>query len=314
MNDPSRATSSGSVPRAAAGLNVESCRHDARAAFEALLQYLPMALAVHEIMRMRALAEVGVLPTPLLDVGCGDGLFWEVLTRDLLSGKSENVAGLVGIDINPHELRLASLRLSPLGADVRMLDITEDGSQRELDDRLGSFKTVIANCSLEHVPKLEVALANIKRYMAPDGELFLFVPAPRWSDAYVVKKVLGKISNRLAGTYGGMWDGFYRHHHLYSGNVWAYLLRGVGFDAQVRAIGSKRANVVRELWLPPALLSFLYKCVFKHYPERFVAPLKSWYLPRLKGFLSEVESGTVVHDRLEDPEVIEYVIRAKPIP
>ena len=295
----------------AGGLNVQFCRQDARAAFRALLQYMPMALAVHELMRMRALAEVGVLPTPLLDVGCGDGLFWEVLTRDLLSGKSENVAGLVGIDINADELKLASVRLSPIGGDVRKVDITDQGSQRALDDRLGTFKTVIANCSLEHVPKLELALANIKRHMAPDGELFLFVPAPRWSDAYVVKRVLNKISSRLGGTYGGMWDGFYRHHHLYSGNVWTYLLRGVGFESQVRAIGSKRANVIRELWLPPALLSFLYKCVFKHYPARLVAPLKYWYLPRIDEFLAEVERGSVVHDDLENPEVIEYVIRAR---
>src|SRR5436190_22016018 len=112
---------------ATGGLDVQFCRQDARSAFKALLQYMPMALAVHELMRMRALAEVGVLPTPLLDVGCGDGLFWEVLTRELLSGKSKNVAGLVGIDINADELRLASIRLSPLGGDVRKVDITDQG-------------------------------------------------------------------------------------------------------------------------------------------------------------------------------------------
>lgn len=304
-----------STTRAAASsstdLDVSLCRTDARAAMKALLQYLPLALAIHELMRMRALAEVGTLRTPLLDVGCGDGLFWEVLTHDLRSGQSKGVEGLVGIDINAHELKLASVRLSPLGGEVRGVDITDEGSQRALDDRLGAFKTVIANCSLEHVPKLEVALANIRRHMADDGELFLFVPAPRWTDGYALKRFLRKISGRLAGTYAGMWDGFYQHHHLYPGNVWAYLLRANGFEPQVRALGSARANVLRELWLFPALLSFLYKCVFKHYPQRVVAPLKHWYLPRMADFLAEVERGEVVHDRLDEPGVLEFVIRCK---
>lgn len=291
------------------GLDVSFCKSDARAAMKALLQYLPISLAVHELMRMRALAEFGTLRTPLLDVGCGDGLFWEVLTRDLRSGKSSGVEGLVGIDINAHELKLASVRLSPLGGEVREFDISADGSHAGLGER--SFATVIANCSLEHVPKLELALANIRRQMTPDGELFLFVPSPRWSDTYVLKKLLRKINARLAGTYGGMWDGFYQHHHLYPGNVWIYLLRANGFEPEVRAIGSKHANVLRELWLPPAFLSFLYKCLFKRYPERLVAPLKYWFLPRMREFLAEIERGDVVHDRLEDPEVVEYVIRCK---
>jgi hypothetical protein len=147
--------------------------------------------------------------------------------------------------------------------------------------------------------------------MAPDGELIMFLPAPRWSDAYVVKRFLRAISARLAGTYGGMWDGFYQHHHLYPANVWTYLLRANGFEPQIQVLGSRRANALRELWLPPAFVSFLYKSLFKHYPQRIAAPLKYWFLPRMSEFLGEVERGDVVHDRLEDPEVIEYVVRCR---
>lgn len=309
MNRPSAEPQEPAVDAPKGGLDVSYCRVDATGAMKTLLRYLPVSLAVHEIMRMRALAEVGVLRTPLLDVGCGDGLFWEVLVRDIAEGRTNSVEGLVGIDINRHELELASLRLSPLGGELKRVDITDDREQRQLDDRLASFRTVIANCSLEHVPRLEVALTNIKRYMAPDGELWLFVPAPGWSDSYRLKKFLRLFSARLAGAYGGLWDGFYQHHHLYRGYVWRYLLEGVGFHAEIRAIGSARANVLRELWLPPALLSFLYKCVFKHYPERVVAPLKHLCLPQMRGFLEEVQNGAVVHDRLDDPDVVEYAIR-----
>jgi SAM-dependent methyltransferase len=293
------------------GLNVSFCKQDARETFRALLRYLPVALAVREIMRMRALAEVGSLATPLLDIGCGDGLFWEVLTRDLASGRSSGVEGLVGVDISEAELRLASLRLSPLGGEVHSFDIAHDGRERTLDDRLGAFRTVIANCSLEHVPKLEVALENIKRYMALDGELWLFVPAPRWSDTFVVKRVLRKIGARAAGTYGGMWDGFYQHHHLYPAWVWSALLENAGFASDIRGLGSARGNRLAELWLPPSFASFVWKSLFGRYPRGLLSSLKVALVPRMDAYLDEVQSGAVITQDLEHPEVVEYVIRCR---
>jgi SAM-dependent methyltransferase len=290
---------------------VSFCKQDARATFRALLDYLPVSLAVREILRMRALAAVGTLATPLLDVGCGDGLFWEVLTRDLASGKSSGVQGLVGVDISEAELRLASLRLSPLGGEVHAFDISHDGKERALDDRLGAFKTVIANCSLEHVPKLEVALANIQRYLAPGGELWLFVPAPRWSDTFVVKRLLRKFGSRVAGTYGGMWDGFYQHHHLYPAWVWSHLLKGLGFEFEIRGLGSARGNRLAELWLPPAFVSFAYKSLFGHYPARISRPFKLPLLSRMDAYLAEVQRGDVITTDLDHPEVVEYVIRCR---
>ncbi|MCC7011580.1 MAG: class I SAM-dependent methyltransferase [Planctomycetes bacterium] len=306
---PRSPAESGAV--SATSLDVSFCKLDARATFRALLHYLPVSLAVREIMRMRALAEAGRLPTPLLDIGCGDGLFWEVLTRDLTSGRSSGVRGLVGVDISESELRLASLRLSPLGGEVHAFDISHDGKERALDDRLGAFETVIANCSLEHVPKLEVALENIKRYLAPKGELWLFVPAPRWSDTFVVKRALRALGSRAAGTYGGMWDGFYQHHHLYPAWVWSHLLKGLGFEIEIRGLGCARGNRLAELWLPPALMSFVYKSVFGHYPARLSRPFKLPLLPRMSAYLDEVQRGEVITSDLEHPEVVEYAIRCR---
>ena len=71
---------------------------------KALLRYLPMSLAVREAMRMRALAESHGLETPLLDIGCGDGLFWQVVTREYLEKNEWQLDGLLGIDINRHGL------------------------------------------------------------------------------------------------------------------------------------------------------------------------------------------------------------------
>jgi len=291
---------------ASEGLRVTATMTDARGAMQALVRYLPMNLAVREIMRMRALAEYETLAMPMLDVGCGDGLFWEVLAKELIEGKAKGLEGLVGIDINPHELDLASVRLSPVGGDVRAVDISDP--EADLGAR---FKTILANCSLEHVPALEPALRNIRDFMTPDGDLFLVVPAPRWTDTLAVKKGIGKLSARLAGMYAGLFDGFFQHHHLYPAWVWEQLLCGLGFDVTIRGIGAPHANRLAELSYPGAVFSFSFKAVFKRYPARVTAPIKTLWLRRLEPFLREIESGAVLQDDLESPHVVEWFIHAR---
>lgn len=292
-----------------AGLDIRYCTTDAAGAMRALMQYMPLALAVRELMRMRALAAYGTLELPMLDVGCGDGLFWEVLTKELQSGRTQDLKGLVGIDINRDELDLASVRLSPVGGEVRSVDISDRGAGPDLH---GRFRTIIANCSLEHVPKLEHAIQNIRSYLAPDGELFMVLPTPSWTDTLATKQFLGRFSARLAGTFAGAFDGFYQHHHLYPWYVWEHLLHGFGFDTEIKGLGSREANRITERWYPPAIASFLYKGIFKRYPTRFATPLKNRYMKRLGQFLGEIEDGSVVHDDLEHPEIIEYLVRCTP--
>ena len=302
---------SGEAPAAdlarTAAIDIRICKTDAAGAMRALVEYLPLALAVREIMRMRALAECGSLAMPLLDVGCGDGLFWEVITREVLGGSSLRLAGLMGIDVNRSELDLASMRLSAIGGEVRALDISDP----HVDLRT-RFNTIICNCSLEHVPELEPALMNIRQYLNPEGELFMVLPAPRWTDTLATKKVLARLSGRLAQMYGGLFDGFYQHHHLYPAWTWEHLLGSLGFEVEIRGIGSRLANRLTELWYLPAVGSFLYKGLFKRYPARWTAPFKTRYLAGLGDFFREVEQGQVLHDDLRHPEIIEWFVRARP--
>ena len=294
-------------PAPAAGIDVRLCKEDAEGAMRALVEYLPLALAVREIMRMRALADYGSLRMPLLDVGCGDGLFWEVMTKEVLGGGAARLSGMIGIDVDRAELDLASMRLSPIGGEVRALDISDPRA-----DLRTRFNTIICNCSLEHVPALEPALANIRQYLNPEGELFMILPSPRWTDTLVVKRLLARLSGRLGMMYAGLFDGFYQHHHLYPAWTWEHLLSSLGYEVEIRGIGSRRANQLTELWYLPAVGSFLYKSLFRRYPARATAPLKTRYLARIRDFLREVERGEVVHEDLDHPEIIEWFVRARP--
>jgi SAM-dependent methyltransferase len=278
-------------------------------AWKFLTSYLPYSLAARELMRLKALAEFGALAKPILDVGCGDGLFWECVIR---SGDktSRKLSGLLGIDISSDELNLASLRLQEHGGQVVNRDIC---SNRPLDPNQNvQFRSVIANCSLEHVSSIETALRNIFAMMAKDGVFLLFVPVPRWTDTLRFKRVAGKVSHRIGGFAGGALDGFFQHNHLYPAEVWRFLLEGIGFKVErILGVGAPAANSVFERYLPTAFMSFVYKLFLGRYPR--------WRLNlgtsgSVKKFLNELETGRVIESNLESPDIVEYFIVCRKAP
>src|SRR3954451_19292336 len=96
---------------------------------------------------------------PVLELGCGDGVFTELL----------GVQIAFGTDREPRAVERASKR--PCYEEVELLDIHDIGSSA-----LGSFKTIYANSVLEHVPNLEAALPAIRDTLEPGGALITTVP------------------------------------------------------------------------------------------------------------------------------------------
>ena len=293
-------------------IRVDYCKTSPASAMSSLLQYLPLSLAVREAMRMRALAEFGALETPVLDIGCGDGLFWEVVTRHYIDDKAYRLDGLLGVDINTAELDLASVRLADTGVELKAIDISSNVQIHTLRELHGRFRTVIANCSLEHVPSLDQSLANIRKLLKDRNSVFyLFVPAPDWTECFRVKQFVRRFSPRLAGVYGALFDGFFQHHHLYPPYVWKHLLEGNGFsDVEIVGLGSKASNRLFERWLLPAFASFAVKSVVNHYPSLFQG-IKAKYVLREARFLQEMHDGTLIHTDLHAADIVEYFIRCQ---
>lgn len=286
---------------------VDECKTNPARALRILLRYLPLSLCVREIMRLRALSERGSLESPLLDVGCGDGLFWEA-AGETARTDGQRLKGLMGIDVNAHELGIASMRLQKEGGIARRVDIS--GPPVLVDDLGGAtYPTILANCSLEHVRHIDKAFRNMRALQKDEGRLLLFVPAPRWSDTLALKRFLSKIHPRLGALYGAMWDGFFQHHHLYPHYVWRHLLESSGYEVEsLQGIGSAHANRLFARWAAPSFPAFLYKEVFKKYPSWY-APLKRLYVRTLeKGFLEEIRSGACIKDDPDHDDVVEYYI------
>lgn len=293
-------------------LRVDYCKRNPRKSFEKLLDFMPFSLCVREIMRMRVLAEEESLPMPILDVGCGDGLFWEVVFSEILRGKEKQLEGLVGIDIDPKEVELASARLSEFGSKVESIDIAAKALPG-IDDvkmRQKHFNTVIANCSIEHVPHLKEAISNIRSLLAPGGRFFVFLPAPMWTETMRTKNILRRFSSRASGVYGSFFDGFFQHHHLYPYYVWEHLFLGMGFSSvETKGIGTEVGNGLFEAHLPGALCEFVAKAVSGKYPRLQRFRQLGTRGAMFEKFIEQVRQGEIIRQDPSENQVAEFYIR-----
>jgi len=92
----------------------------------------------------------------LLDLGCGEGALLEAI----------NMNGF-GADLNPERLALSVKKNLPV--------VLATGEQLPFSD--GTFQTVISMEVLEHVPKMEVMLKDVRRVLNEGGVWVVSVPS-----------------------------------------------------------------------------------------------------------------------------------------
>jgi len=214
--------------------------------FPDFLQYFsmsPTALAIKECARLTALRRYDC-PGPILDVGCGDGLFASMAFKD---------AEVWGIDIDAQEGRWASL--SRAYTQVVLGDITSAHLPP------GFFSTCVANCSLEHVPRLDLALKTIDNALKPGGKAYLFVPNRDWARQMLSARTLRAIgaeglSEKLCDTI----DRVFHHHHLYDEAGWRKVVEESGLEVlSVEPVLSSATTVAFEAFLLPSVAGWANK-------------------------------------------------------
>jgi 2-polyprenyl-3-methyl-5-hydroxy-6-metoxy-1,4-benzoquinol methylase len=211
--------------------------------FERYFPYVPTALAIKECIRLAALRPYHC-DGPILDVGCGDGLF-----ARLAYGNAE----VWGIDINADEGRLA--QATQVYSQIVLADITRAFLPP------GFFTTCIANCSLEHVPRIDAALRNILGSLKPGGRAFLFVPNRDWAAYLLSVRVLSALgAPSLGRRIQKAVDEVFKHEHLYDEAGWRRLVEAAGFAVdEIVPVGSTASTVAFELFLVPSLAGLLNK-------------------------------------------------------
>lgn len=235
--------------------------------FHQHLQTMPVALAYWRCFESERYAREQ-FPAPVLDIGCGDGMFVRTVFERPLD---------VGIDLDPEEIRLAASGgwyRETFCADVTNLPL-----------EAGRFQSVISNCVLEHVQQIDRALAEISRVMAPGGRLFFTVPSEHYSRSFFWDEILRKLGMpRLAKRYVDGINGMFRHYNLNDQATWAKRLCAAGLELErAEKFISRAALRQHERWFPIGLPSKLWKRLLRRrvlLPRFFIRWFAPWWFKK----------------------------------
>ena len=258
--------------------------------FERYFPYTPTALCIKECARLTQLRRYDC-PEPILDVGCGDGLFAQVA----FSGRE-----IWGIDIDAKEGRHAFDRATY--SQVILGDITRAQMPRSF------FGSCVANCSLEHIPRIGDALRNIRDSLQPGAVAFLFVPNKEWASHMLLPRMLRAAGMpSMARAVQAKVDSVFKHHHLYDEEGWRKVVLDAGFEiVSVEPVLSTATTVGFELLLLPSLLGLINKKLTSRWtnfpPLRRMGALPAYAVARAAMALGESAPTAEFLLRVRRPE------------
>jgi ubiquinone/menaquinone biosynthesis C-methylase UbiE len=186
-----------------------------RAEFARHLRHSPPFLALVRSAETVLIRRAGGLEPPLLDLGCGDGLFAD-LTID---GEVDT-----GVDPSPRALRRARAR-----GRHRNLILAGASSLPCPDSK---FRTVLSNSVLEHIPDLDDSLREVFRVLQPGGRFLITTPSHRFGDMLLGCSLLRRVHPRLGHAYADWFARHSRHYHTDAPDTWIERLTKHGFEVR----------------------------------------------------------------------------------
>lgn len=181
-----------------------------------LFRYLchaPFPLAIERAIESHLYQHCSI-ERPVLDIGCGDGLFARMVFASPLD---------TGVDADASEIERAHRHPS-----YRELIHTPGDRIPKPDE---SYKTIISNSVLEHIPDLAPVLAEIHRLLDLNGRFYLTAPSEHFATYSVIARCLtGMGLYTTASSYCRFYNRFWKHYHCYSLDGWAALVRKAGFE------------------------------------------------------------------------------------
>lgn len=153
------------------------------------------------------------LPSPVLDVGCGDGHFASVTFARPLD---------VGIDPWTGPVREAARR-----GGYRAV-VQGDGGRMPFP--AGHFGSALSNSVLEHIPHVQKVLAETGRVLRPGAPFVFCVPNPRYLSELSIPAILGKVGlGGMGRAYTEWFRKMSRVEHAVEPDVWQGWLEKAGF-------------------------------------------------------------------------------------
>lgn len=237
-----------------------------------LLKKGPASWALIRANELKALNNIN-FKSPVLDVGCGDGVVAKVIVKRL--GRKFDW----GIDLSASEIEKAKKSGSYKQCSIENV--------YELPFKKSTFSTVFSNSVVEHIPDLEKAMSEMSRVLKKNGELVLTVPSPYLADYLLITRVFSFLGLKtFARAYGTFFNKLFKHYNLYNHNQW----EKIGSKHYLKLDNfayyhSQKLIAIHELLIPFAIPLYLSKAVFGHwiiFPRLRNILVISWLAPILK--------------------------------
>lgn len=181
---------------------------------------------------------------PILDIGCGDGIFAKILFK-------ENIE--TGLDPLEHELESAS--------NYNIYDelIHAYGDQIPKPD--DTYQTIFSNSVLEHIKDLNPVLQEIRRVMKPGGRLYVTLPTNLFEKYTVISMLLNVLGlKKLADKYNNGFNKFWNHFHYYDREGWERIFEKNGFKTdKIIEYGTSTDCIINDALVPFSFPSFVVK-------------------------------------------------------
>ena len=156
------------------------------------------------------------MPSPVLDLGCGDGHFASIAFDQTLT---------IGLDPWWKPLQEAQSR-----AQYQWLTYANGALAPFADE---SFATIISNSVLEHIENLEPVLHEASRVLKPGGWFYFCVPSPNFRRYLSIARFLDALKAvKLAEGYRCLFDRISRHQSYQTPTTWTSQLAQTGLIVQ----------------------------------------------------------------------------------
>lgn len=253
----------------------------------------PLALALERSLECHILAQQE-FEHPVLDIGCGDGIFSSTLLGEEVD---------VGVDSDPRELQRAHSR--------GMYNELICCAAQEIPKPNGSFKTIFANSVFEHIVDLSDVLREALRLLADDGRMYVTVPTDMFDHFTASYQLLAKLRlNSLAERFRKFFNHFWKHYHYYNSAGWRLLFEECGWTvSQQREYNSKGNCLLNNTLVPLSILSFLSRKFLNRwfvipFFRRLYAPLLAvFFVPTIERQLAVLENGGLIFFELRKQTV-----------
>jgi SAM-dependent methyltransferase len=153
------------------------------------------------------------LPSPCLDLGCGDGHFASMAFEQPIE---------VGLDPWAGPIRQAS----QTGAYHSLTQA--DGARMPFPQEC--FASSISNSVLEHIPEIDAVLKEVHRVLKPGAPFIFCVPNDRFLPNLSIGERCDRLgSKRLGDQYRAFFNRISRHQHCDPPELWQARLSAAGF-------------------------------------------------------------------------------------